>query len=330
MSTPDAARIKYATEYDQFCLAAQEMKKLLDIFVREQGIRASAVEVRAKSIASFVKKIYIRSYKDSWVETTDKVGARVIVKTLDDLDNLCAALKNTSKFELLCLEDKAELASEDKLFYPGIHAQLVVPDVKTLDGERIECEVQLRTKAQDLWSVPSHELLYKGVIKPSKATRRRLLRLSVLTEMFDEEVRRAMHEIASDPNYELALLLREAEALYLSFAAEPGDEDLSLEVLSTVVKALPTKDRFDYPTTLQTFVDTNQNKLANIFKTYGATSKFHSEYPYLLFSQPEAIIVFERINHAPLALAEAVSSSEMREAVRWLYIAWGSPMPEIV
>lgn len=316
-------------EHDRFAAAAEAMQARLDAFVREQGIRA-AVEVRAKTVASFVKKVHTRSYEDPWVETTDKVGARVIVKTLDDLGRLRAALESTSEFELLRIEDRSELANEDRLFYPGVHAQVVVPAATTSDGERIECEVQLRTKAQDLWSVPSHELLYKGVIEPSKATRRRVLRLSVLTEMFDEEVRLAMHEVASDARYELALLLREAEALYLTFVAEPGEDDLSLEVLSTVAEALPAEDRSGYPTTLRTFVDAHRAKLAEVFETYGVRSPFGAEYPYWLFSQPEAIIVLERIDRAPQALAEAVSSSEIRDAVRSLYAAWGSPMPEIV
>ena len=215
------------------------------------------------------------------------------------------------------------------LFYPGIHVQVEVPGASTSEGDKIQCEIQIRTKAQDLWSVPSHELVYKGLIEPSRQTKRRVLRLSVLTEMFDEEVGMAMREIAADQGYELTLLLRAAEALYLSFVAEPGEDELSLEVLRIVSAALPDAERPSYPARLKTFVESNRGKLAEVFATYGVYSEFASQYAYWLFTQPESLIVFERVSATPEALAEAVEATEIKEIVKHLYAAWGVSMPEV-
>ena len=111
-----------------------------------------------------------------------------------------------------------------ELHYPGVHAQVTVPGAQTADGKPIEAELQLRTKSQDLWAVVSHKLDYKGAITPAKQTRRRILRLSVLAEMFDQEVGIAMNELAADPAYVNARYLQVAEAEYLRFVGEPGNE----------------------------------------------------------------------------------------------------------
>lgn len=329
MTTNDAARERYIAEYSQLAKAGALVELSLESLLRDVGVRGS-VEVRAKTVGSFVKKIHINNYTDPWVQITDKVGGRVIVKTLDDLDRVRAAFETPSPpFTVLWLEDKSDKADVGTLFYPGIHIQVVVSGSTTSDGEQIECEIQVRTKAQDLWSVPSHELVYKGVIEPSKATTRRVLRLSVLTEMFDEEVRLAMREVAADPRYELASLLRAAEALYLSFVAEPGEDELSLDVLRIVIDSIPTELRAQYPERLKAFVASHRDKLSELFGMYGVYSDFGSQYAYWLFGQPEALVVLERIQAAPQTLADAVAGSEIEDAVKHLYAAWGVSMPTV-
>lgn len=325
----DAAREKYLVEIEHFEQAGRTMEAALGEVLKSVGMRGQ-VEVRAKTVGSFVKKIHINKYTDPWNQITDKLAGRVIVKTLDDLAKVRAAFEQQDPpFPLRWLEDKSEKANVGTLFYPGVHVQVQVPGAVTGDGEVIECELQIRTKAQDLWSVPSHELVYKGLIKPPKQTERRILRLSVLTEMFDEEVRMAMQEVAADPSYEFAVLLRAAEALYLTFVGEPGEDALSLEVLGIVAPALPEAERQKYPMTLKAFVDANKDKLADVFATYGVYSEFASQYAYWFFTQPEALVVLERVTTTPQALAEVVEGTEIKEVVKHLYAAWGVPMPEV-
>lgn len=325
----DAAREQYLAEYQRFEQAGSSMEEALARLLLALGVRGQ-VEVRAKTVGSFVKKIHINRYTDPWRAITDKLGGRVIVKTLDDLDRVRQAFEaDDPPFPVLWIEDKSEGADVGELFYPGVHVQVQVPGAHTSEGEVIECELQIRTKAQDLWSVPSHEVVYKGVIKPSKQTERRILRLSVLTEMFDEEVRLAMHEVAADPSYKHAVLLRASESLYLTFVAEPGEDELSLEVLRIIEPAMP-DDVADYPARLRQFVDINRDKLKNVFDTYGIYSDFASQHAYWLFGQPEALVVLERISSAPQTLAESVSESEIQDVVKHLFAAWGAPMPQVV
>src|SRR5205807_1493143 len=80
-SAREAARERYVADYHHFEVAAAQMEGLLQRVCSDAGVRAE-VNARAKTISSFVKKMHVREYEDPWKETTDKVGARVIVETL--------------------------------------------------------------------------------------------------------------------------------------------------------------------------------------------------------------------------------------------------------
>lgn len=330
MNANDLARQKYIDEYPRFEAAARSMEELLVQLCRAVGIRA-VVEVRHKSIGSFVKKIHIKKYTEPWTEITDKVGGRIVVGTLADLERTRALFEGAGcSLNVLSLVDKSRENDEDRLSYAGIHIQTVVPGAHTSDGERIECEIQLRTKAQDLWSVPSHELLYKGAIEPSKHTRRRVLRLSVLTELFDEEVRQAMNEIAADPRYAPGVLLRTLEARYLGFVGDPGEDELSMEVLGVLQSSLSEVGETAYAPALDEFIEGHRDKIADIYETYGVYSDFSADHEYILFSQPESLLIFERVSSAPLRLALLVEGTDLQSPVRHMFAAWGAEIPDVV
>ena len=327
--TPDEARQRFVDEHQTFKDAAVALREYLDNLCRTLQVPA-AVEAREKSIGSFVKKIYINKYAQPWEEITDKVGARIIVGTLHDVQKLRDALEGDAAIELEARDivDKSEEAAEDKLHYPGIHAQVTVPGVLTAAGQTIEAELQLRTKGQDLWAVVSHKLDYKGAITPAKQTRRRILRLSVLPEMFDEEVVTAMNELAADPAYVNARYLQLAEAEYLSFVGEPGNDLLSLEVIGTIRPALEDgQDPDGYALDLREFADHHNDKLREIYARYGLFTEWAQEPAYWLFSQPESTIIFHLIETRPLALANAVWGTDLETVIDRLYAAWGRAMP---
>jgi putative GTP pyrophosphokinase len=169
-----------------------------------------------------------------WGKTTDKVGARVIVETKGDVARAVEAIR-ASDLEISGRIDDKRLSDEPTaLVYPGTHFQVRVPALTEKDGSPIECEVQVRTKAEDLWSVPSHKLTYRAPVEVSRLTQRRMWRLSVLVEMFDEEVETAMAEVASLPGYKSARLLDIAESVYLTFVVEREDRELSIDVITAL------------------------------------------------------------------------------------------------
>lgn len=320
---------RYVAEFDHFEKAADAAEELLKNACRSAGLRPD-VKVRAKEVASFIKKMHVKHYADPWTETTDKVGGRIITETLEDLDKVLKFFDNpvgNVLMEVLSIEKKSDSEEAYSLYYPGIHVQVVVPRISTSDGEPIQCEIQLRTKAQDAWASAAHGRLYKGVISPSKRTARRLYRLSVLTEMFDEEVRTAMNEIQSEPGYENAVLLNTVEALFLPIAGQPGEDALSLEMFKLLGTVLDQRERQEYIGQLTDFVSANSKKIKGIIEDFGPSSEFAQDWSYWLFSQPELLVLFEMIDKSPMALSSVVSGSEIERAVAKIYEAWGTLMP---
>ena len=327
--TPDEARQRFVDEHQAFLDAANSLRDYLEDLCRALHVPAT-VNAREKTIGSFVKKIYLNRYTRPWEEITDKVGARVVVGTLRDVRKVRDALQDgtTAEFEARGIVDKSEVAAEDRLHYPGVHAQVTVPSVFTSDGAPIEAELQLRTKSQDLWAVVSHKLDYKGAIAPAKQTRRRILRLSVLAEMFDEEVSTAMNELAADPAYVNALYLQAAEAEYLRFVGEPGNDVLSLEVIEAIRPALASgQDLARYAEELAAFVDRVADKLQDVYDRFGSFTEWAKQPAYWLFMQPESTIVFHLIETRPVALANTVRGTELETVTDRLYAAWGRAMP---
>ncbi len=174
----------------------------------------------------------------------------------------------------------------------------------------------------------SHKLDYKGAVTPAKQTRRRILRLSVLAEMFDEEVGTAMNELAADPAYVNARYLQVAEPQYLRFVGEPGSDALSLEVIGAIRSAIAdTQEPDDYTVGLADFVDRHVAKLQDIYDRFGSRTEWAQQAAYWLFSQPESIIIFQLIESRPVALASSVRGTELETVVDRLYAAWGRAMP---
>jgi len=323
----DTVRRRYIAEHPNFTSAATASAALIETLLRQLGIRDAHVKVRAKDIASFVKKL--RKYDANyWQSTTDKVGAQIVVHTLAEVRQLRAAFeRGDTPFEYLETTDKSIYDGDPrKLRYTGVHIQTVVPGITTSNGERIECEIQLRTQAQDVWAYLEHGLIYKPVIEPSVQIARKVARLSVLVELFDEEVDSVMAQLQADPRYEPALLLQHAERLYLTFVTEPGETELSLEVLAMIAPTITADERSAYPDHLAEFVDSHRDQIEDILHEYGANSPSAGEYNYFLFTQPESLILWERIANRPRALVHSIQDSDLIGPVSALADVWGSPL----
>jgi ppGpp synthetase/RelA/SpoT-type nucleotidyltranferase len=319
---------RYRDEHPIFVTAAERIEHQLREITRAAEVRGE-VTARAKEVASFAKKIRLRKYDDPWGKVTDKVGARIVVETLGDLAKALAAIEASPLVIIGDIDDKLAAAPVDKLAYPGIHLQVSVPGIRDAQGGAIECEVQLRTRAQDLWSVQSHKLTYKGVIEPSHETSRRIYRLVALVELFDSELEAAMNEILSLPNYELAQTLDRAERLYLQFMDQPGSQELSIEILRLLTEQLDDLREKAYPDRLAEFAETHHDKLRALYDQHRDDFKDVAVGDrYLLLTQPESLVVFECIENRRYLMADRFSGDDLESLLRPLYGLWGRHWPE--
>ncbi|MGB8652867.1 MAG: hypothetical protein WCD35_19650 [Mycobacteriales bacterium] len=323
------ARARFARDWDRYEAASVEVAAEIEVIAHEARISAQT-SGRAKDVGSFVKKTLAKKYEDPWLQTTDKAGARATVAGLSDVHQLVGALKGAWGDRILRIEDKSLELDPDKLAYSGVHVQVVAPPRED-DTEVVECEVQIRTAAQDVWSVLSHKFVYKPALNPPRQTKRALMRLVALIEIFDEEVERAVSAILSDRDYPQARLLHHAEHLYYSVATAPHDVELSLEVLGALLEAVPMEDWDAYSERLTAFATTNHDDLVAFFSKFSPEGELAGEARYALGTQPEALVLLERAATAPMLLLDVLSAhgNDWLRFTSPILESWGTPLPQV-
>lgn len=316
MTALSEARERFIAERPTFEALAEQVASEITRFTRERGVPCS-VSGRAKDVASFVGKCFRKKYTDPWNETTDKAGVRVIVDDERYIDSVVQIVREHYDIQGEVHDWTQELKEDDKIGYGGVHVQATVKDGETLVGA--ECEIQIRTAAQNVWSEMSHKLLYKPGVEPDSDTKRALKRLAVLMEIFDEEVTRRVDQLKSRSGYRIEELINAAEAAFYRFADTPYDRALSRLVIADIADCIPAAEEgAAYVDGLQAFATVNEAKLADIYSRYrdlGVPSLIH---------QPESVLIFERISSDPFTLREEWEGQLPVDELDALEAIWGS------
>lgn len=321
-------RDRYEQAIPRFRAAAHDVAREIHAVARREGIPVR-VEGREKSLDSFVKKSLVKRYTSPWADTTDKAGARAIVLNPRDLYPLVEALeRHWADRRAGPRQDKALELGDNVFDYSGVHLQVVAPRLED-DTEPIECEVQVRTAAQDAWSVLSHQFLYKAAADVSQGTRRAWFRLVALVEVFDGEVERTVSTVLKDPAYPQGQILQAAERAFWQFASRDYNRDLSDLVLQAAVNAVPEAERATYGDRLLAFVEEQRERIQDLLIQFAPDTEQGKMPRYALLTQPEALVLIERAEHAQMLLLDAIDEygSDMHALVDPVLAAWGKPFP---
>ncbi|QIK04710.1 hypothetical protein G7Z12_37715 [Streptomyces sp. ID38640] len=286
------------------------------------------VTSRAKEISSFVKKAYTKPYDDPWKQTTDKAGIRIVVPH-SGLLNPALALVKESLTVIKVEDDRNTPGFEERLKYPRLHVQVQsYGEEKDPDGVPYECEVQIRTEVADVWARMSHSLMYK----PGSTTdipsdvRRSLYRLIALVELYDSEVERGVEALAAHPDFSRNnSLLTEAERIYRTFSTHPYNRDLSEDIVDVLVEAIGEHD--GYADRLMEFAEHERERLERAYQDYGPTSEHFLEHGrYMLASQPESLIIFERLANARYMLDATWEDNLEKHLLTDMAKIWGTAL----
>jgi putative GTP pyrophosphokinase len=184
---------------------AEVIRFILQEELHSKSIRVHSIEVRAKSIESFQRKISRAREagpgkipeKDPLTEITDLAGVRVITffpKTLVEVDGILH-----EQFEIIEIDDKSETLKEDDRFgYHSVHYLVSLLPNRTELAEYsrftgLVAEIQVRTILQHVWAEIEHDIQYKSVEAMPTAIRRRFIMLAGLLELADREFQ-AIHD----------------------------------------------------------------------------------------------------------------------------------------
>jgi ppGpp synthetase/RelA/SpoT-type nucleotidyltranferase len=316
----EALRERFIRERQAYARLARSVRDRLVSEMRAREIPGE-VTYRAKEVHSLVKKAALKGL--TYEEIPDKAGVRVVYGypvQLDELEQMIRDILVVAK-----REDKREGIEPHELRYLGVHYDVRFgkddPDAPPnlgLDDQL--CEVQLHTRQQSTWAAYSHELLYKVPQDPPREVRRSVHRLLALVELFDDQVDAAKGAIVNQPGYEVASLLERLERTFFRLTARTYDAELSRVVLDAVVPLYAEAGQ-SAGDQLDGFLGRAGAKLDELYATYAEDQRASP----LLF-QPEALLLFERLEEAPARLEAAWSAILPRELLVELADVWGQPI----
>lgn len=295
-----------------------EVEHRLQSELQRRGLGDVQVDARVKDVSSFVKKVLRKHYESPWDEIRDKVGVRLTATYASSVSQLEDLVRGS--FTIHHHEDKRLALEPNRLDYLGTHFEASLPQADGSDFADIVFEVQVHTAAEGLWAGVSHELLYKAAEAPPSDVERSLYRLLALVELFDLEVTRARSTIMEQPGFPEAVVLQELDKHFFALTAHRSDPKLSRIVIDALRPLYSDEELDNYARLLGEFVATHRDKLRGLYEDYLEDDRNP------LMSQPESLLVFERMEHnfqaVPLVWVESLPDSLLQSFSE----IWGTPI----
>jgi hypothetical protein len=110
------------------------------------------------------------------------------------------------------------------------------------------------------------------------------------------------------------------EQAFLDLVAHRSDPELSRHVIDALRPVIPSLDWDEYRRLLDPFITDNRPKLVRIYADYLADDRNP------LISQPESLLVFERIEHDRFRLAERWAQVLPAGMLTQMADMWGKPV----
>jgi ppGpp synthetase/RelA/SpoT-type nucleotidyltranferase len=325
MNGHEELRSRWIAERPMYEAFARCVRDQIKGLARQRGIVCS-VDCRAKEVDSLLKKQLIKKYASPWEQIVDKAGVRIILPYADTVPDAQRIVEQA--FDATQPDNKAESLGLNLLGYLGIHYEVklreegIDPDLDQYRG--MIAEVQIHTRAQNVWAEVSHSLSYKTPQVLPADTQRLIYLLEALMEVFDREVTLVRRHILTLPGREENMMLAELEKHYFYFSTRTFDPELSLCVVTCIKPLFQTDEPAGLGHRMDQFVDANRDKLTDLFSKYADDNRSN-----LLLFQPESLLIFERLewdHHRLMAAWESVLPIELLEG---LAVIWGRPLPSL-
>ncbi|TQL45046.1 ppGpp synthetase/RelA/SpoT-type nucleotidyltransferase [Homoserinimonas aerilata] len=303
---------RYFEERDALDNALDEWSRQLLAFAHTVD-PAATVSGRVKSYRSMLGKAYrVASKVRSWSEFGDLVALKAVFPTSRGVTEFSEWLLDQAAWNPV-LDDKQGEPTELK--YKSNQFDLESSEIRDSRGEPLKIEVQVRTAVSDAWYVVDHRLQYKGIVELPSDLQRKLNRLIVLAELFDEEVEAVIARQIGLPEYAVARLydglVRISETLVDGQTRASRPEGLLELILSSYAE----EEMESLETTVNAFVAEHGEALRAVIQRhiYGAHSFVESR--DWIYYEPEAILIAERARVKPSLIRAKVAGSDFESVI---------------
>ena len=287
---------------------------------------SAVVSGRVKSYRSTIGKIYRRAGAPrAWESLGDLIALKAIFPTERGVQEFTAWLSSQENWHPK-LDEKA--SAPDQLRYQSKQFDLASDEVIDSMGAPIKVEVQARTAVADAWYVVDHRLRYKGTVDLPKTLERKLFRLIVLTELFDEEVEAVMASQAQLPEYGIARLYEqltaEVDKLIDGYAKTSRPEGL----LELVLTSYTEEEVSGLPAILERFVREQGEQVRAVIEDHLYKSKNFVEVRDWLYYEPEALLIAERSSQRPSMITASLRGSDFETIIGSMINEFSSRLPK--
>lgn len=276
-------RALWGNEKSQYEAFGRAVKIAIDDLLKKNGICAN-VSYRIKDTDSLIKKIERK--KTSYDAIHDKVGVRIVTYFKEQLSAVDKLLENDFTFLIAKREDMAAKLGDSIFGYQSIHYDLS----KFENGREIYCELQLRTACQNNWSELSHELAYKTEIALPQELRREINALSAVFELADNQFQLIQEMINKLPDTNPVRILNYLDKFFYTNIGYSYDKELSKYFIENIQDLYPSENPLNI---LDNFIEDYKSLIIQKASENGDN---------IFFSQPEIVIIFERLQNSKMNL----------------------------
>lgn len=303
---------RYFAERSALDAALSAWKSQISIGARKFDSGA-IVSGRVKSYRSVLGKAY-RSAGTvrAWSEFGDLVALKAVFPTTRGVTEFSEWILEQAGW-CPSLDEKPGLPSDLK--YQAKQFDLVSAEIKDSEGQPLRIEVQVRTAVSDAWYVVDHRLQYKGIVELPSDLKRKLNRLIVLAELFDEEVEAVLTRQVELPEYGVARLydelIRLSEELFDGHTRTSRPEGL----LELVLSAYNEEELEFLEASIKSFAAANGASLQGIITRHLHGSDSFVEHRDWIYYEPEVVLIAERASVKPSLLKATISGSDFEQFI---------------
>jgi ppGpp synthetase/RelA/SpoT-type nucleotidyltranferase len=273
---------------------------------------AAVVTGRVKTHRSVMGKIYRKSPPRTW----DSIGDLVALKAVFPTERGVTAFT-----EWICAQEAwspkldPKPSRPDELKYSSMQLDLECDELCDSKGAPLKIELQVRSAVVDAWYIVDHRLRYKGMVSLPDDLERKLLRLIVLTELFDEEVASVISKQVDLPEYAAARLydglVREFDDLTGGYAKTSRPEGL----LEVILMSYKEDEIPNVETAIPKFVEDRRAAIRAVIADHLHESLTFVESRDWLYYEPEALLIAERACNRPALIRKAILGSDFEPVV---------------
>jgi ppGpp synthetase/RelA/SpoT-type nucleotidyltranferase len=312
MEDLQAARQRWQQEQPRYQEFLDAAAAALEGLLRKDGVYGQVTK-RTKAADSLLKKL-LRKPNHTYDSLSDKAAMRVVVRYAGELPAVRAIIE--AYFVILKIDDKTASLAADQFRYQGVHYDARLPSGSEFDD--LQLEIQLCTRAQNLWSDLSHDLSYKTVIDLPNAIHRQVHSLSALLEVVDREFDLIIQAIRALPNAGALHILTALERCFFRINPALYARDLSIDVITALSPLYPAGTDLA-GTHFEAFAGQHAAKLEHVLLQNAGRSPF--------LSQPEVVMIFDLLELDEFQLQQRWNESFPASELEQLAILWGKPLP---